>query len=196
MSKQEELEKIKQRIQTELKCPLKDTAKNLVFGKGNPEAQIMFIGEAPGEQEDIQGEPFVGRAGKQLDEFLHEINLCLKDVYIANVLKYRPPNNRNPAIDEIKRHTPYLVEQIKIIQPKVIVTLGNFSTKFVLSGFNPDKMDEIDGITKLHGQILKVEVDGMTFTVIPAYHPAAILYKPGWRVELEKDFQTIKQVIS
>src|SRR3990167_2004068 len=99
-----------------MQCPLKDAATNLVFGKGNPEAKILFIGEAPGANEDLQGLPFVGAAGKQLDSFLHMINLCIEDVYIANILKYRPPDNRPPNKDEIRTHTPFLIEQIKIIQ--------------------------------------------------------------------------------
>src|SRR3989344_5830412 len=107
MSKIEELEQIKQSILTNLSCPLKDSAHNLVFGKGNPDAPILFIGEAPGEQEDIQGVPFVGRAGQELDKLLRSIGLTLEQVYIANILKYRPPNNRAPAMDEIRRHTPF-----------------------------------------------------------------------------------------
>jgi len=195
MGKVEELNAVKQRILSELKCPLKDAATNLVFGKGNPDAKILFIGEAPGEKEDLQGEPFVGAAGKQLDTLLHGIDLCIDDVYIANILKYRPPNNRNPSMDEIKNHTPYLVEQIKIIRPKVIITLGNFSTKFVIAGFNPDKMKEVQGITQLRGKPNKIEIDGISFIVIPVYHPAAILYRPGWRVDLENDFKVVRSVI-
>jgi uracil-DNA glycosylase len=183
---------VRQQILDELQCPLKDAAHNLVFGKGNPNAEILFIGEAPGEQEDLKGIPFVGSAGRELDKLLHSIGLTLDLVYVANILKYRPPNNRNPTDDEIRRHTPYLIEQIKIIQPKVIATLGNFATKFVLAKFNPDGMKSIGGITFLHGKAVDLEVDGLHFTVIPLYHPAAILYKPTLRQELEKDFQTMK----
>ncbi len=120
------------------------------------------------------------------------IGLTIDDVYIANILKYRPPNNRNPTPDEIARHTPYLVEQIKAIKPVVIATLGNFSTKFVLAGFDTDKMKSIGGITFLHGKPVPMQVDGLTFTVVPLYHPAAILYNPTLRQDLEKDFQIIK----
>lgn len=169
--------------------PLKDTATNLVFGKGNPEAKIMFIGEAPGKNEDLEGLPFVGAAGKLLDELLHSINLHLQDVYIANILKYRPPNNRDPTEQEIRAHTPYLVEQIKIIRPKIIATLGNFSTKFVLAEFNVDKMKQQPGITTIHGKPQKIHVNGQTYTVIPLFHPAATMYKRALRPVLEEDIK-------
>jgi uracil-DNA glycosylase len=190
------LDELKSKTAEELKCPLKDNARNLVFGKGNPNAEILFIGEAPGEQEDLQGIPFVGAAGKQLDKLLNLIGLSLDDVYIANILKYRPPENRNPSVDEIKNHTPFLIEQIKIIKPKIICTLGNFSTKFVLARFNVDGMKKIEGISSLHGKPVKLEVDGLSFTVFPLYHPAAILYKPGLRKDLEDDFLKMKDVLS
>src|SRR3989338_9626366 len=132
--------------------PLKNGAKNLVFGKGNPKANILFIGEAPGAKEDELGVPFVGQAGKELDKLLGLIGLSLEDVYIANILKYRPPENRNPNMDEIEAHTPFLIKQIKIIKPKIICTLGNFSTKFVLAGFRSEGMNKIEGISNLHGQ--------------------------------------------
>ena len=188
MGKREELEKIKQKILSDMQCPLKDAATNLVFGKGNPDAPILFIGEAPGEKEDLQGIPFVGRAGKELDELLQLIGLTLEKVYIANILKYRPPNNRDPAVDEIRRHTPYLIDQIKVIQPAIIATLGNFSTKFVLSGFDVEGMKKVGGISFLHGKIIEKEVDGVKYVVVPLYHPAAMLYNPVLRDDLKKDF--------
>lgn len=195
MGKQEDLETLRQTILSTLVCPLKDSATNLVFGKGNPDAKIMFIGEAPGAQEDLQGIPFVGAAGKNLDRLLRMIGLSIDDVYIANILKYRPPENRNPQMDEIKLHTPYLVEQIKIIRPKVIVTLGNFSTKFVLSGFDTAAMNKIEGISKLHGEVRHVEALGASFDVIPIHHPAAMLYNPNLRETIEKDFAKIERFI-
>jgi len=191
MEKSRQLEQIKQRITDELFDDLRKNSTNMVFGKGNADASIMFIGEAPGEQEDKQGIPFVGAAGRELDKLLRMIGLTLEDVYIANILKYRPPNNRNPQVDEIKAHTPYLVEQIKIIQPAVICTLGNFSTKFVLAKFDIDGMQKIQGISKLHGQIEKITINGFTFTVIPLYHPAAMLYKPPLRAVLEEDIKAV-----
>jgi len=189
MSKLEELKKIEEDILNNLECPLKNQALNLVFGKGNVNADILFIGEAPGAKEDEQGIPFVGRAGKDLDKFLRQIELSLDDVYIANILKYRPPKNRDPTKQEIINHTPYLIEQIKIIKPKIIATLGNFSTKFVLAGFNQENMKKIDGISELHGKEFKVELNGIKFRVIPIYHPSAMVYRPRLREEFENDFR-------
>lgn len=176
--------------------PLKETATKLVFGKGNPNADILFIGEAPGKNEDLEGKPFVGAAGKLLDGFLETINLHLDDVYIANILKYRPPNNRDPTVDEIRAHTPYLVEQIKVIKPKIIATLGNFATKFVLAGFDVDGMKKIPGITQLHGKPQHIRVNGDAYTVVPLYHPAATLYKRALRPDLEADFKKMGNLIS
>jgi DNA polymerase len=193
--KQALLDSLRKKILLELECPLKDSAHNLVFGKGNSDAKIMFIGEAPGEQEDLQGIPFVGAAGKQLDKLLSLINLSLEDVYIANILKYRPPGNRDPSKDEIERHTPYLVEQIKIIKPRIIATLGNYSTKFVLSDFKVEDMKKVGGISFLHGKHIQKNIDGFEFFVVPLYHPAAMLYKPSLRIDLEKDFLGMKEVI-
>ncbi len=190
----EELEALKKRIEQE-NIPLKETATNLVFGKGNPEAKILFIGEAPGRNEDLEGQPFVGAAGKQLDKLLNSIGLSIEDVYIANILKYRPPQNRNPNPEEIKAHTPFLVEQIKIIQPKIICTLGNYATKFVLANFDAEGMKKIGGITFLHGKPVEKEINGLKFKVMPLYHPAAILYKPQLRIALEEDFQKIKELL-
>ena len=195
MSKAELLEQIRKRILDELHDHLRESAQNLVFGKGNPNARIMFIGEAPGEQEDVQGVPFVGRAGRELDKLMRSIGLTLDDAYVANILKYRPPNNRDPTNDEIKAHTPYLVDQIKAIQPKVVITLGNFSTKFVLADFDTDRMKSIGGISFLHGKSVQKSINGLQFKVYPLYHPAAILYKPGLRQELEKDFLGIKLLL-
>ena len=187
MSKEKELNKLKESI-AKINLPLKETSTNLVFGKGNPNAEILFIGEAPGAKEDLQGEPFVGSAGKNLDKLLNSINLTIDDVYIANILKYRPPKNRNPNKLEIKSHTPYLIEQIKIIKPKYVCTLGNFSTKFVLAGFDADKMNKIDGITSLHGEISEVKLGTHMIKVFPLFHPAAMLYNPKLREVIEKDF--------
>ncbi len=177
-----------------VKLPLSEG--NLVFGKGNENAEIMFIGEAPGEQEDRQGEPFVGAAGKQLDKLLNLIQLSLSDVYIANILKYRPPGNRDPNPEEIRTHTPFLIDQIKSIKPKVLVTLGNFSTKFVLNGFSAEGMENIEGITRLHGKERTVKLDEAEFLVFPSYHPAAMLYNPNIRIAIEEDFQKLKKLIT
>lgn len=191
----ETLKDIEQDILDTLECPLKDAATNLVFGKGNPNADILFIGEAPGAKEDEQGEPFVGAAGKQLDKLLASIDMTLADCYIANILKYRPPANRDPTIDEIKRHTPYLVRQIKAINPKVILTLGRFSTNFVLAGFSVAGMKLVPQISTIHGKVHTVNVDGTTYTVVPLYHPAACLYNPKLREVIVEDFYTIKSLL-
>lgn len=190
------LDSIKEDIISNLKCPLKDAATNLVFGKGNPDAKIMFIGEAPGEKEDLEGYPFVGAAGKQLDKLLSSIGLGLDDVYIANILKYRPPKNRDPTTEEIERHTPYLIEQIKAIKPKILATLGNYSTKFILAGFKTADMKKIVGISTLHGKPIEKEIDGMKFLVVPLYHPAAMLYRPQLRQFLEEDFKEMGKIIN
>ncbi|MDD9952707.1 MAG: uracil-DNA glycosylase [Candidatus Woesearchaeota archaeon] len=185
------LDEIERKILDEMQCPLKDAATNLVFGKGNPGADIVFCGEAPGSKEDLQGIPFVGAAGRELDKLLHTIGLTLDDIYIANILKYRPPNNRDPTEEEITRHTPYLIEQILAIKPKMICTLGNFSTKFVLAGFQVEGMKQIPGISQLHGKKQRIKYKEHEFTVIPLYHPAAMLYKPPLRKVQEDDFLKI-----
>ena len=195
MSKQDLLEQVKQKIIDDLVCPLKDAATNMVFGKGNPDADVLFIGEAPGREEDLQGIPFVGRAGKELDKQLRTIGLSLEQVYIANILKYRPPQNRDPTNEEIRNHTPYLVEQITIIKPKVIVTLGNYATKFVLAHFDPAKMKTVTGITALHGRAQDLTVDGFSCKVVPIYHPAAMLYNPRIRESFEADFAVIAKIL-
>lgn len=192
---QSQLDAIKQDILNNLVCPLKDAATNLVFGKGNPDADLLFIGEAPGAKEDELGIPFVGRAGQELDKQLQKIGLSLDDVYIANILKYRPPKNRDPSIEEIKNHTPYLIRQIQSIKPKVILTLGNYATKFVLAGFNPDGMSKVSGVSSLHGKSQFVEVDGVKYYVIPLFHPAAMMYNPKLRPFFEQDFIKIAEIL-
>ncbi len=175
--------------------PLKESATNLVFGKGNPNAEVMFIGEAPGEQEDLQGIPFVGRAGKELDRLLHKIGLGLDDVYICNILKYRPPKNRDPSTDEIMAHTPFLIEQLRIINPKVIITLGNYSTKFILARCSSKDMKSVKGISALHGIPQKVSYEGQDWVVVPFYHPAAMLYRPQLRPVLEEDILKVGNIL-
>ena len=149
------------------KCRLAETRTQVVFGVGDPDADLMFIGEAPGFHEDKQGEPFVGAAGQLLTRMLGEIGLRREDVYIANVLKCRPPANRDPLPDEIETCTPWLVEQLSIIQPSLVGTLGNFATKFVLN--------TSQGITRLRGQTFPWHGR----TVIPTFHPSAILRSGG-----------------
>jgi DNA polymerase len=161
------------------RCPLGDTRTTIVFGVGDPNARVVLVGEAPGKNEDLKGEPFVGAAGQLLNELLAEAGLARDDVYIANVLKCRPPGNRNPEQAEIETCTPFLREQIRVINPEVLVTLGNFATKFVL------KTDV--GITRLHG---KVQTAGR-FKVLPIYHPAATIYDRSKRDDLFADFRQL-----
>jgi DNA polymerase len=171
--------------------------KNVVVGKGNLNAEIMFIGEAPGANEDLQGLPFVGAAGKNLDKLLASVGLSLENVYVANILKCRPPENRAPTKEEIRAHTPWLCKQIREIKPKVICSLGNYSTKFFMAGGDVDGMDSVDGITKLHGKVEVMEFCGLKIKLIPLFHPAAIIYNrkllPLWESDLEVVKREIQQ---
>lgn len=180
----------------EADLPLKEFATNLVFGKGNPNADIIFIGEAAGRNEDEQGEPFVGAAGKNLDKLLEGVGLSMDDVYIANILKYRPPENRDPLPDEIRAHTPYLLKQIKVIQPKIVCSLGNYATKFFMALGDVDKMKSMPGITAVHGKVQIIEMNGMKIKLIPLFHPAAIIYNRSLLGEWEKDMEIVKNEIS
>jgi DNA polymerase len=171
------------------KCRLANGRTQVVFGVGNAEADLMFIGEAPGFHEDKQGEPFVGAAGQLLTRMLNEVlALDRGDVYICNVLKCRPPGNRDPQEDEIESCTPWLVEQVSLIQPKVIVTLGNFATKFVLQ--------TAQGITRMRGRTYPWHGR----TVIPTFHPAAILRSGGESsrqfLELRDDFELVRGTLA
>ena len=166
--------------------------KNVVVGKGNPNAEIMFIGEAPGRNEDEQGLPFVGAAGKNLDKFLDKVGLSMNEIYVVNILKCRPPENRNPLPEEIKAHTPWLIEQIKQIKPKVICSLGNYSTKFFLADGNIDVMDKMPGITQIHGKIKLIEFHGLKIKLIPLFHPAAIIYNRNLMDLWERDMEIVK----
>ncbi len=193
-----EKEKLLEEVRKEIlgvDLPLKKEATNLVFGKGKADAPILFVGEAPGRNEDLQGLPFVGAAGKNLDKLLQDVGLGLEKVYIANILKYRPPENRAPLNEEIKSHTPYLIKQIKVIRPKVICSLGNYATKFFMAGTDVDKMDKQDGITKIHGKVREIELDGMRIRLIPLFHPAAIIYNRSLIGEWQKDMEIVKEEI-
>ena len=191
------LNEIEQSILKNLVCPLRDEAKNLVFGKGNETAQIFIIAEAPGKKEDETGLPFMGASGKRLDGFLTHIELTLDDVYIANILKYRPPKNRDPTIEEMHNHTPYLLQQILAVDPLVILPLGKFATQFVLAGFKVDKaaFKLQPKISELHGTSHKVIVGKKTYTVIPLYHPAATIYNQKLRPIMKEDLEKVKKII-
>ena len=178
-----ELDELYEQVAQCRKCELCETRTNVVPGVGNPHAKVMFIGEAPGKNEDLQGEPFVGAAGKLLNQLLERIGLTRDDIYIANILKCRPPRNRDPRPEEIELCTPWLREQVKAVHPSVLVTLGNFSTKFILQ--------TTTGITRLRGQ---VQVTG-PFRVIPTFHPAAAIYDRTKVTALEQDFDLLKLLL-
>ena len=161
-------------------------AQNLVMGDGSLDAQIVFIGEAPGKNEDIQGLPFVGAAGKFLNEMLASVGLSRDDVYVTNIVKYRPPNNRDPLPDEKAAFWPYLARQINIIQPKIIITLGRHSMEYFLTDFK---------ISDVHGQPKRVIFGDGKIVILPLFHPAAALYNGGLRQTLIDDFLKVPQVL-
>ncbi len=171
-----------------VKCDLWKTRRNAVPGIGNTEAKVLLIGEAPGESEDFKGEPFVGSAGKFLDELLSQIGLSRNDVFITNIVKCRPPSNRDPLPIEIETCTPYLNRQIGIIEPKLIVTLGRHSTQYLFSKTNLP----FYSITRAHGRAYGTSIYGMKVTIFPTFHPAAALYHPRYKDELLKDFQQLR----
>ncbi|HET7302249.1 MAG TPA: uracil-DNA glycosylase [Candidatus Saccharimonadales bacterium] len=182
-TKQQLLDELKARILAEGVCSeLAAQATQLVFGDGNPDAKIVFIGEAPGKNEDLKGVPFVGAAGKFLDEMLATINLKREDIYITNIVKYRPPNNRDPLPEEKEAFLPYLQAQLEIIQPILVITLGRHS----MNCFLPDLQ-----ISKVHGQPKRYK--GMVY--LPLFHPAAALYNGGMRQTLLDDFSRIPDII-
>lgn len=189
-SKEEKLQLIRQEILECKKCDLHKTRTNPVVGEGSLNAGIMFVGEAPGFNEDKQGKPFVGQAGKILDELLSSINLKREEIYIANILKCRPPNNRNPEAEEIKLCSPYLDKQIEIINPKIICCLGNFSTDYIFKKFG--LKDKIQGISKIHGQVFQISTLEGNVKIIPLYHPAVATYDRSKLNILKKDFEILK----
>jgi uracil-DNA glycosylase family 4 len=194
MSKQQQLDEIAQAIIDDGVTPdLKKEATQLVFGDGNPDADIVFIGEAPGKNEDLQGVPFVGAAGKFLNEMLEMIDLKREDIYITNIVKYRPPGNRDPQPDEKQTFLPYLQRQLEVIQPKVMVTLGRHS----LNCFLPDLQ-----ISQVHGQPKRVTLslkedssDKFVVVILPLFHPAAALYNGSMRQTLIDDFALIPAIL-
>jgi uracil-DNA glycosylase len=181
------LDQIKADILENNVCPdLAITATNLVMGDGHPNAEVVFIGEAPGKNEDVQGKPFVGAAGKFLNEMLESIGLSREEVYITNIVKYRPPNNRDPSPNEKKAFWPFLVKEIGVIQPKIIATLGRHSMEYFLS----------DGrITHIHGQPKRIKFGSSKVVILPLYHPAAALYNGSLRETLKEDFKNIPTII-
>lgn len=187
MDKQAELDRLKELIlERNIGAELRAQATQLVMGDGNPDADIVFIGEAPGKNEDLTGLPFVGAAGKFLDEMLASVDLQRSDIYITNIVKYRPPNNRDPSPEEKKEFWPYLVKQLQIIQPKVIITLGRHSMENFLPGMF---------ISKIHGEPKRVQFGDEKLVIVPLYHPAAALYNGSMRSVLLDDFSRIPEIV-
>ena len=170
------------------KCPLAQSRTTVVFGTGDADADLMFVGEAPGFHEDQQGVPFVGQAGKLLERLLNGIGMSRTDVYIANVLKCRPPGNRDPQPDEIEACESHLFHEIELIRPALVATLGNFATK-LLSG-------KPAGITRVHGVEQQVTLGGNSVTLYPLFHPAAALYTPSMQSVLAADFARIPELLA
>jgi len=185
--RRQQLVELYEEVQRCEKCPLHETRTKVVFGAGNADADLMFVGEAPGAEEDRQGLPFVGRAGQLLNQMLEEIGLSREDVFIANVLKNRPPGNRDPLPPEIQACEPWLWEQVRLIEPRVVCTLGNFSTK-LLSGSQT-------GITRVRGTPQVHELGGRTVYLLPLFHPAAALRTPAVKETLRADFATIPELL-
>lgn len=177
------MEKLKIEVEKCKKCPLHENRTNVVFGSGNEKADIMIIGEAPGKNEDLEGRPFVGKAGKSLDKLLELAGLTRQDVYIANVIKCRPPYNRDPKPAEILSCSPYLRLQTAVVNPKLIITLGNFATHFIL------KTEE--GISQLQGKPVELG----KFTVLPVFHPSSAAYDSKKIVHLKNCFKKIPSLL-
>jgi len=205
MNKTQLLNELKKEVEECRRCSLYKTRTKVVFGTGPVDANLMIISEAPGYWEDRRGEPFVGAAGKVLDELLESVDIKREDVYICNLLKCRPPGNRDPKPEEIKACTPYLVRQIEIIAPKIICPLGRYSMRFLMEKFG--LKDEIQPISKIHGKVFEVSpvksslrevfAKGEQFNrvkIIPLYHPAVATYNPNMKEILKKDFQILKQI--
>lgn len=192
MRHQESLDAIAAEVTVCTKCILWKTRKNAVSGEGNVQAKIMFIGEAPGYWEDVKGKPFVGDAGRFLDTLISNLGLTRDDVFIGNILKCRPPRNREPSQIEIQTCTPYLDRQIKTIKPKIIVTLGNYSTSYIFSKAGLP----FSSITQVHGKFYEASFFGMQVLVFATYHPAAALYNPKYKQQITQDFQVLRQELT
>jgi uracil-DNA glycosylase len=187
--RREELKAVYRQASVCTRCPqLAATRQTVVFGSGHADADLMFVGEAPGANEDKQGVPFVGQAGKLLDQLLAEISLARSDVFVVNVLKCRPPGNRDPLPQEIDNCQDYLFRQLELIQPKVVCTLGNFATKLLRS--------DTTGITRLHGRDELRQIGPRVVRLYPIFHPAAALYTPAMLATLRADFERIPELLS
>ena len=187
MNKLLQLTKLKQKMLTDLSLPLRDTATNLVFGEGNPNPQIYFLGEAPGRHEDETGLPFVGQAGKLLTKLIESIGLKRSDVYITSLVRYRPPQNRDPKPSEIEAFKPYLDQELNILKPKIIATLGRFS----LNKFLPNVK-----ISQVHGTPHPIIFNNQPVIIFPLYHPAAALRRQAFKQVLETDFVKLSSFLT
>lgn len=184
----ESFETLRKEAEACTRCQLHESRDKVVFGSGNPDADLMFVGEAPGAEEDRTGLPFVGRSGRLLDQLLAEIGITRAEVFIANVVKCRPPDNRDPARAEIEACRSYLERQVQLIEPRLVCTLGNFATK-LLSG-------DPTGITKVHGEAKRAKLGASQVMIFPLFHPAAALRSPKYAAGLREDFARIPQLIS
>ncbi len=184
-----EIKKIKDKVLSCRKCELWKTRMNPVFGEGDINAKIMFVGEAPGYNEDKTGIPFCGKAGKVLDELLCSVNIKREEVFICNILKCRPPNNKNPTNEEIDACSPYLDQQIKIIKPSIICCLGKFATEHIMKKFG--LKNRVQGISRFHGQVFLHNSLFGKLRIIPLYHPAAAVYNPNMLEVLREDFKVL-----
>jgi uracil-DNA glycosylase len=197
MNKDDELKKIKDEIvalkKGELARLRKEGGYFPVIGEGSHDADVMFIGEAPGENEAKTGRPFVGRAGKFLNELLESVNIPRENAYITNIVKDRPPKNRDPLPEEIELYAPYLDRQIEIIRPKVIATLGRFSMVYIMQRYSLSA--EVDVISKLHGKVLEAHPPYGKVKFVPLFHPAAAIYNQALKETLKEDFKIIKKLI-
>jgi len=191
LKKDKQLKQIKEEVIKCQKCSLCQTRNLPVIGQGNHQAEIVFIGEAPGASEDKTGRPFCGQAGRILDELLNSAGLKREEVYICNILKCRPPQNRNPQKEEIEACTSYLERQIAIIKPKIIGSLGNYSTSYLLEKFG--LKNKIQGISKIHGQVFETKADFGPMKIIPLYHPAVVVYNQNMEKVLKNDFKILKR---
>ncbi|RLF24137.1 MAG: uracil-DNA glycosylase [Thermoplasmata archaeon] len=193
MTREERIREIEKEIRSCRKCSLFRTRNNPVVGEGNLKAKIVFIGEAPGFNEDREGKPFCGAAGKILNELLESIDLKREEVYITNLLKCRPPQNRDPLPEEIKVCSSYLLRQLEIISPKVICPLGRYSMKFVFDKYGLS--DRLEPISKIHGKIFEIKSLFGDLSVIPLYHPAVATYHPTMKEVLRSDFEVLKRFL-
>src|ERR687885_2623378 len=188
--RREELKAVWRQASACTRCPqLAAARRTVVFGNGNADADLMFVGEAPGAREDEQGLPFVGQAGRLLDRLLADIGLTRSDVFVCNTLKCRPPGNRDPLPQEIDNCQDYLLRQVELIQPRVVCTLGNFATKLL-------RGDAATGITRLHGREEVRRIGPRTVRLYPLYHPAAALYTPAMLETLRADFVRIPELLA